>query len=281
MPLIKPVVGVGGKRPRGRPPKVQPVQLSSPIVHTGPQTIIIPPSLQIDSMPKKPASNVSQQHTLLNQSEASNADLTQISSNDNAENTAMAVGDNVDIAQKVLSKLEQLTKEDLDKLGVRIFPFTDGKMPTDLPDGSMIITDLTGKAVNQNTQEHDTPVKPKRKTIKIEPELNPSPKPPNLPVFTNEEDKAKFEQALLVDLSMVDNLFYTHVISQDMNESAQQVAASNRVPDSLSVFSCTRCQRVFMSLSHARHHCLIHTDLKPFQCFLCDYATNSKGRCND
>ena len=96
-----------------------------------------------------------------------------------------------------------------------------------------------------------------------------------LPVFVEEEDKVAFEQNINVDLSQVDNMFRTLVIEQEVNENAPP--PSSRTMNELSIYSCNVCEKVFMSLSHMRQHCLIHTDLRPFHCTKCDYATNTKG----
>jgi len=96
-----------------------------------------------------------------------------------------------------------------------------------------------------------------------------------LPVFVEEEDKVAFEQNINVDLSQVDNMFRTLVIEQEVNENAPP--PSSRTMNELSIYSCNVCEKVFMSLSHMRQHCLIHTDLRPFHCTKCEYATNTKG----
>lgn len=100
----------------------------------------------------------------------------------------------------------------------------------------------------------------------------------NLPIFVNEEDKIAFEESMNVDFDKgVAHLYNLHVIQQDVNEMAPPPAS--RTSDHLSVFSCNVCSKVFMSLSQVKTHCLTHTDIKPFKCFKCDYATNSKGLC--
>ncbi|XP_060077016.1 zinc finger protein ZFAT-like [Ylistrum balloti] len=97
----------------------------------------------------------------------------------------------------------------------------------------------------------------------------------DLPIFTSEEEKLKFEQQMNVDLSGVDSMFKQHAIAQDLNEKAPMTA--RMVTTSLSLFSCCVCEKIFKTLSHMRLHCLIHTDLKPFKCPKCRYASNSKG----
>ncbi|XP_069113038.1 zinc finger protein ZFAT-like [Argopecten irradians] len=97
----------------------------------------------------------------------------------------------------------------------------------------------------------------------------------DLPIFTSEEEKIKFEQQMNVDLSGVDSMFKQHAIAQDLNEKAPMT--TRMVTTSLSLFSCCVCDKIFKTLSHMRLHCLIHTDLKPFKCPKCKYASNSKG----
>ncbi|XP_033754762.1 zinc finger protein ZFAT-like isoform X2 [Pecten maximus] len=97
----------------------------------------------------------------------------------------------------------------------------------------------------------------------------------DLPIFTSEEEKLKFEQQMNVDLSGVDSMFKQHAIAQDLNEKAPMT--TRMVTTSLSLFSCCVCEKIFKTLSHMRLHCLIHTDLKPFKCPKCRYASNSKG----
>jgi len=97
----------------------------------------------------------------------------------------------------------------------------------------------------------------------------------NLPIFKNEEDRIEFEKCTNIDLSEVDHLYRQHVIDQNINEHAPP--AKNRGSDKLNVFSCDVCQKIIMTKSHARLHCLTHTDMKPFKCFKCAFATNTKG----
>lgn len=97
----------------------------------------------------------------------------------------------------------------------------------------------------------------------------------NLPIFKSEEDRIQFEKCANVDLSEVDHLYRQHIINQDINEYAPPL--KNRASDKLSVFSCCVCQKIIMTKSHARLHCLTHTNLKPFKCFKCQFATNTKG----
>ena len=66
-----------------------------------------------------------------------------------------------------------------------------------------------------------------------------------------------------------------HVIDQDINENAGTYGRGQL--SSLSLYSCTVCEKVFKTLSHMRLHCLVHTDLKPFRCNKCQYTTNTKG----
>ncbi|XP_046329352.2 zinc finger protein ZFAT-like isoform X1 [Haliotis rufescens] len=96
----------------------------------------------------------------------------------------------------------------------------------------------------------------------------------DIPVFRTLEEKVAFETNLNVDLSSVDQMFKIHMIEQDLNENASSV---RNMSTSLSLYSCNICDKVFKTLSHMRLHCLIHTELKPFKCFKCSYASNSKG----
>ncbi|XP_064641279.1 zinc finger protein ZFAT-like [Lineus longissimus] len=95
------------------------------------------------------------------------------------------------------------------------------------------------------------------------------------PIFETNEEKVEFEQNLNVDLSQIDHMFKTHIIEQNVNEHAPPPA--NRISPELTIFSCNTCDKVFKTISHMRHHCLIHTNLKPFRCPKCTYASNSKG----
>ncbi|GFR74629.1 zinc finger protein ZFAT [Elysia marginata] len=98
----------------------------------------------------------------------------------------------------------------------------------------------------------------------------------NLPIFKNDDEKTQFEACLDVDLSQVDNMFRIHIIEQELNEMSGMVYNTPTM-SSLSVYSCNVCEKVFKSLSHIRLHCVTHTELKPFKCTKCSYATNSKG----
>ncbi|KAL8564633.1 hypothetical protein ACOMHN_032189 [Nucella lapillus] len=97
----------------------------------------------------------------------------------------------------------------------------------------------------------------------------------DVPIFRNEEEKMEFESTLNVDLSCIDHMFKVHVIDQDINENAGTYGRGQLT--SLSLYSCTVCDKVFKTLSHMRLHCLVHTDLKPFRCSKCQYTTNTKG----
>ena len=100
----------------------------------------------------------------------------------------------------------------------------------------------------------------------------------DIPVFNTDEEKVAFERSLNVDLSGVDHMFRTHVIEQDLNENAPSAPRTGTF--GLSLYSCNTCDKVFKTLSHMRLHCLIHTNLKPFKCSKCTYASNSKGKQN-
>ena len=71
-------------------------------------------------------------------------------------------------------------------------------------------------------------------------------------------------------------MFRMLLIDQDVNASGV-ATPGGRGQNQLSIFSCNVCAKVFMSLSHMRQHCLIHTNLKPYRCSKCEYATNTKG----
>ncbi|XP_062576812.1 zinc finger protein ZFAT-like [Saccostrea cucullata] len=97
----------------------------------------------------------------------------------------------------------------------------------------------------------------------------------DVPIFRTEAEKALFEQSLNVDLSFVDNLFRQHMIEQDLNDKAP--VASRMTTNTLSLYSCNMCDKIFKTLSHMRLHCLTHTDSKPFKCPKCLYRSNGKG----
>ncbi|XP_070205765.1 zinc finger protein ZFAT-like [Littorina saxatilis] len=97
----------------------------------------------------------------------------------------------------------------------------------------------------------------------------------DVPIFRSEEEKIEFETTLNIDLSCIDHMFKVHVIDQDINENAGSYGRGQL--SALSLYSCTVCEKVFKTLSHMRLHCLVHTDLKPFKCTKCSYATNTKG----
>ncbi len=98
---------------------------------------------------------------------------------------------------------------------------------------------------------------------------------PDIPVFCDESDKLSFEENLSIDLTLVDDMYKSHIIEQDVNENAPP--PGSRTSNELSIFSCNECEKVFMTLSHMRLHCFTHTDIKPFKCHKCNYASNSKG----
>ena len=160
-----------------------------------------------------------------------------------------------------------------DALG--ILPMDPGTLPLPVVDSGL----LDKQSQDLEDSEPVIPVRRGRKPKKVIVSEKPArtiDQIPDLPVFADEADKMDFEQRLNVDLSQVNPMFKTHHIKQSMNEKASP--SSSRASDQLTVYSCVECDKVFMSLSHMRLHCLIHTNLKPYQCAKCDYATNTKGR---
>lgn len=97
-----------------------------------------------------------------------------------------------------------------------------------------------------------------------------------LPVFQDENDRIAFHRSLQIDLGpLVDHMFTLHTIDQEVDWTV--AATRSRPRPKVSVYSCQLCQKVFKSPSHVRLHCLVHTDLKPFKCFRCNYTTNTRG----
>ncbi|GAB1603206.1 zinc finger protein ZFAT-like isoform X1 [Argonauta hians] len=151
--------------------------------------------------------------------------------------------------------------------------------------------------VKDNEEDYKLQLSEEEEASQVNPDLSPAPQPcsiqtsgnlevdttlektkdhiQDIPVFNTEEEKMAFEQSLNVDLSGVDHMFRVHVIEQDLNENAPSAPRTGSF--GLSLYSCNTCDKVFKTLSHMRLHCLIHTDLKPFKCSKCSYASNSKG----
>ncbi|CAH1779573.1 unnamed protein product [Owenia fusiformis] len=133
----------------------------------------------------------------------------------------------------------------------------------------------------ENTEASDN------QQMELNPEnLNPLPKDvllepqtveqvPDVPVFSDETDKAEFEESVNVDLKALDYMFRTHTIEQDTNDKAPPL--TGRCTSNLDIYSCNDCDKIFTSITHMRLHCLVHTGLKPFKCSKCDFASNSKG----
>ncbi|XP_060597542.1 zinc finger protein ZFAT-like [Ruditapes philippinarum] len=96
-----------------------------------------------------------------------------------------------------------------------------------------------------------------------------------LPLDLSEEEKCAFEAALNVDLSGVDGMFRVHCIEQELNSNVSQLSRFSS--NTLSLYSCNTCDKVFKSLSHMRFHVLIHTELRPFKCIKCNYTSNARG----
>ncbi|XP_045192490.2 zinc finger protein ZFAT-like [Mercenaria mercenaria] len=96
-----------------------------------------------------------------------------------------------------------------------------------------------------------------------------------IPLNLTEEEKLAFEAALNVDLSGVDHMFRVHCIEQELNSNVSQLSRFSS--NTLSLYSCNTCDKVFKSLSHMRFHVLIHTELRPFKCIKCDYTSNARG----
>ena len=143
----------------------------------------------------------------------------------------------------------------------------DFKIVEEKPSLSRKTKDIKDSVVHMFTEIDEIPPEPDKPTDNIT----------DLPIFTTDDDKAAFEQSLNVDLSTlnIDHMYRQHQIAQDLNEKA--LIASRLVTNNLSLYSCNVCEKIFKTLSHMRLHCLIHTDLKPFRCPRCPYASNAKG----
>lgn len=131
-------------------------------------------------------------------------------------------------------------------------------------------------------EEREGPPKKKRRSYKLRMDADgesrgarPTDQIGDIPIFKTEAEKSQFEQSLNVDLSFVDNMFRQHMIEQDLNDKA--TVASRMTTNTLNLYSCNMCDKIFKTLSHMRLHCLTHTDAKPFKCPQCPYKSNGKG----
>ena len=94
---------------------------------------------------------------------------------------------------------------------------------------------------------------------------------PHLPVFLSEEEAIAFEaHCAAIDLSIADNLYTKIEIEQPI------INVLNGYKKTLAVYQCNHCQRLNRSVKDAQLHCLIHTDIMPFTCTKCSYATSHK-----
>lgn len=95
-----------------------------------------------------------------------------------------------------------------------------------------------------------------------------------LPVFRDESDRIAFDRSLQIDLGpLVDHMFALRAVDREVDLAATR----SRPRPKVNVYSCLLCRKAFRSPSHARLHCLVHTQLRPFRCFRCRYATNTRG----
>lgn len=134
----------------------------------------------------------------------------------------------------------------------------------------------------EEDDETEGPPKKKRRSYKLRMDADgeergarPTDQIGDVPIFKTEAEKSQFEQSLNVDLSFVDNMFRQHMIEQDLNDKA--TVASRMTTNTLNLYSCNTCDKIFKTLSHMRLHCLTHTDAKPFKCPKCPYSSNGKG----
>lgn len=135
----------------------------------------------------------------------------------------------------------------------------------------------------EEDDETEGPPKKKRRSYKLRMDADgeergarPTDQIGDVPIFKTEAEKSQFEQSLNVDLSFVDNMFRQHMIEQDLNDKA--TVASRMTTNTLNLYSCNTCDKIFKTLSHMRLHCLTHTDAKPFKCPKCPYSSNGKGK---
>lgn len=136
--------------------------------------------------------------------------------------------------------------------------------------------------IEEEDDEAEGPPKKKRRSYKLHMDADgeergarPTDQIGDVPIFKTEAEKSQFEQSLNVDLSFVDNMFRQHMIEQDLNDKA--TVASRMTTNTLNLYSCNMCDKIFKTLSHMRLHCLTHTDAKPFKCPKCPYRSNGKG----
>lgn len=88
-----------------------------------------------------------------------------------------------------------------------------------------------------------------------------------LPVFLSDTEAAAFEDhCSAVDLSIADGLYTRTEVEQPVSGQCRQLV----------VYQCTACSRLSSSVQEARLHCLIHTDIMPFACTHCTYATSTR-----
>ncbi|XP_070574164.1 zinc finger protein ZFAT-like [Ptychodera flava] len=71
-----------------------------------------------------------------------------------------------------------------------------------------------------------------------------------------------------------------HCIQQTINQGSAVPHRSNTTNPVLRVFTCPHCNKLFKYRHALAVHILIHKDIKPFKCQLCDYASNSSGNLN-
>ncbi|XP_050398943.1 zinc finger protein ZFAT isoform X1 [Patella vulgata] len=169
----------------------------------------------------------------------------------------------------------EIDDEDIDE-------YTAPVVVTEDPDEDVDIDPKTlTKTIVKNNKDNAKPTKLDKIQIISDPDLENSVNKKitdaieDIPVFKNDAEKLNFEASVNIDLSGMDGMFTKHSIEQDLVESVG--GNGKNISSELSLYMCNICSKVFKTLSHIRLHCLIHTDLKPFKCPHCEYASNSKG----
>jgi len=94
-----------------------------------------------------------------------------------------------------------------------------------------------------------------------------------IPIFQSEEDRIVFDRCLEVDIApLVSGMYTSQTAEHNMTG-----CSSGTTRTTMNLFTCTTCDKVFMTLSHCQLHCLTHTNARPYHCPWCSYSTNIRG----
>ena len=97
------------------------------------------------------------------------------------------------------------------------------------------------------------------------------------PLFDDDTFKVKYLESLRVDIGpVVSHLFTERHMSKNLNKNAPPRKGNQK--SFVTIYSCKACDKEYSVKHLIQRHCVIHTNLQPFKCFLCDHTSNASSK---